>query len=74
MGSIPPTRDHQKVYRYILCIEIATSGDVQVPDHFELLYRSDSHYDGIMALSGGLSTVRQSLQNAYYHCTDVMIE
>ena len=37
-----------------------TSGDVQVPDHFELLYKNDGHYEGIMALSGGLSTVRLS--------------
>ena len=46
----------------------------QVPDNFELLYKSDGHYDSIMALSGGLSTVRQSLQNAYYDCTDVVIK
>ena len=37
----PPER-----FMYQLCPEIDTSGDnVHVPDHFELLYSSDSHYD-----------------------------
>ena len=45
-----------------------TSGDA---DHFELLYKNVGHYDSIMALSGGLSTVRLSLQNAYYDCSSL---
>ena len=62
-------------FKYQLCPEIDTSGDdVQVPDHFELLYRSDSHYDGVMALSGGVSAIRPLLKAAYYDCRRITIE
>lgn len=62
-------------FKYQLCPEIDTSGDdVQVPDHFELLYRSDSHYDGVMALSGGVSAIRPLLKAAYYDCRGITIE
>ena len=46
-------RDYQTSL-YINSTEIDTSGDA---DHFELLYKNVGHYDSIMALSGGLSTV-----------------
>ena len=76
MGRIPPTRTIGQVYRNInkLCTEIDTSGDVQVPDHFEHLSSSTKTTVIITALSGGQSTVRSSLQNAYYNCIDVMIK
>ena len=57
---------------YQLCPEIDTSGDdVHVPDYFELLYSSDSHYDSIMTLSGGVSTL---LNDAYCDYRDIIIE
>ena len=60
---------------YQLCPEIDTSGDdVHVLDYFELLYSSDSHYDSIMTLSGGASTVRSLLNDAYCDYRDIIIE
>ena len=59
---------------YQLCPEIDTSGDdVHVPDHFELLFSSASHYDSIVTLSGGVCTVRPLLNNAYCDYRDIKI-
>ena len=61
---------------YQLCPEIDTESgddDVHVPDYFELLYSSDSHYDNIMTLSGVVSTVRPLLNDAYFDYRDINI-
>ena len=61
-------------FRYQLCPEIDTSKeDITVPDHFELLYRCDCHYDSIIMISGGVSTVKPTLQGSYLDCTDTVI-
>ena len=62
-------------FRYQLCSEIDTSEEaITIPDHFELLYRSECHYDGITMISGGVSTVKPTLQGSYLDCTDIVIQ
>lgn len=62
-------------FKYQLCPEIDTSEeDITVPDHFELLYRCDCHYDSITMISGGVSTVKPTLKSSYLDCTDTVIQ
>ena len=64
-------------FRYQLCPEIDNSVEaITIPDsdHFELLYRSECHYDSITMISGGVSTVKPTLQGSYLDCTYTAIQ
>ena len=62
-------------FKYQLCPEVdITEADVNVPDHFELLYTSDCHYDSITMVTGSVCPVKPTLQGSYCDCTDTLIE
>lgn len=58
-------------FKYQLCPEIDPSDEgLNVPDHFELLYRNNCHHDSITTLTGELSTDKPSL---ICDCRDTVI-
>lgn len=51
-----------------------TAEDITVPDHFELLFSCNCHYDSITLKSGGVSMVRPTQNKSYTDCRDTVIE
>ena len=47
--------------------------DMTFLDHFELLFKDDSHYDSITLKSGEVSLVRPTLQYSYTDCRNYII-
>ena len=50
-----------------------TAEDMTFLDHFELLFKDDSHYDSITLKSGEVSLVRPTLQYSYTDCRNYII-
>ena len=69
-----PLGPHQNFW-YQLCPEIDIEAeDFHRPDHFELLYSFNCHYDSIISHSGGPCTTRPAIEQTHIDCTYLVLD